>query len=51
MTVDELKSQTRKDLAGMARNRGVAGWHAMRKDELVKALSRLARRERRKNQQ
>ncbi len=49
MTVEELKSQTRKDLAGMARNRGVAGWHAMRKDELVKALSRLARRDRRKN--
>lgn len=49
MTVDELKSQTRKDLAGMAKTRGVAGWHAMRKDELVKALSRLARKDRRKN--
>ena len=49
MTVEELKSQTRKDLAGMAKTRGVAGWHAMRKDELVQALSRLARRDRRKN--
>ncbi len=49
MTVEELKSQTRKDLAGMAKTRGVAGWHAMRKDELVKALSKLVRKDRRSN--
>lgn len=48
MTVEELKSQTRKDLAGMAKVRGVAGWHAMRKEELVRALRPLVRRESRK---
>jgi len=48
MTARELKLQTRKDLAGMAKSHGVVGWHAMRKDELIQALSRLARNKRRK---
>lgn len=38
MTVEKLRTCTRKALAEMARQRGVPGWHAMRKDQLVKAL-------------
>ena len=34
-----LQDYTRKELAGMARDRGIAGWHSMRKDELVEALA------------
>ena len=33
-----LNNYTRKDLAEMARKKGVPGWHAMRKAELVSAL-------------
>lgn len=36
-----LKSQTVKDLAEMARKKGVPGWHSLRKDQLVKILMRL----------
>ena len=35
---------TAKDLAQMARERGVAGWHSMRKEELIRALVRMAQR-------
>jgi hypothetical protein len=38
MTPAVLKSFTHKDLAEMARQGGVRGWHSMRKDQLVKAL-------------
>ena len=34
-----------KHLAAMARKKRVPGWHAMRKDELVQALLKLARLE------
>lgn len=44
MTATTLRSYTAKDLAQMARERGVAGWHSMRKEELVRALVRLAQR-------
>jgi len=40
--VTTLRAQTGKDWAEMARKRGVAGWHAMRKDQLIRALLRLA---------
>lgn len=46
MTASTLKSYTCKDLAQMARSEGVSGWHSMRKDELVAALVRVARRRR-----
>jgi uncharacterized protein len=44
MTAATLRSLTAKDLAQMARERGVAGWHSMRKEELIGALVRVARR-------
>ena len=43
MTAATLRSQTAKELAQMARQNGVAGWHSMRKEELINALVRLAR--------
>jgi len=43
MTAATLRSYTAKDLAQMARQNGVAGWHSMRKEELISALVRLAR--------
>ena len=33
-----LKNYKQKDLAQMAKQRGISGWHAMRKEQLVKAL-------------
>jgi uncharacterized protein len=44
MTATTLRSYTAKDLAQMARERGVEGWHSMRKEELVRALVRMAQR-------
>ncbi len=44
ITAASLKSHTSKDLAQMARKKGVAGWHSMRKDELIKALVKLAKK-------
>src|SRR5689334_19347233 len=44
MTASSLRNQSCKELAQMARTAGLAGWHSMRKDELVKALVNHARR-------
>jgi hypothetical protein len=44
MTATKLRSYTAKDLAQMAREHGVAGWHSMRKEELIRALVRVAQR-------
>jgi uncharacterized protein len=38
MTPAALKSHSHKDLAQMAKQGGVRGWHSMRKDQLVQAL-------------
>jgi len=43
MTAASLKEYTVKDLAQMAKDRGVAGWHSMRKDQLVRALVKTER--------
>src|SRR3954447_24694273 len=39
MTVDSLKDCNKKHLAQMAKDQGIVGWHAMRKDQLIRALS------------
>ena len=44
ITTASLKTQSWKDLADMAKSKGLSGWHSMRKDELVKALVRAAQR-------
>jgi hypothetical protein len=44
MTAATLRNYSCKDLAQMARSQGLAGWHSMRKDELVRALLKHARR-------
>ncbi len=42
MTASSLRNCTIKDLARMAKRRGVNGWHSMRKDQLVRAILRSA---------
>lgn len=44
MTAAALRSRTAKDLAQMARQNGVAGWHSMKKEELIDALMLIARK-------
>lgn len=39
MKSEHLQGYTRKALADMARDQGISGWHAMRKDELIAALA------------
>ncbi len=41
MTATTLRSYTLKDLAQLAKRRGVNGWHSMRKDQLVRAILRV----------
>jgi hypothetical protein len=43
LTIAKLKSRSVKDLASTAKRRGIAGWHSMRKDELIQALMRMAK--------
>ncbi|MFH1920610.1 MAG: DUF4912 domain-containing protein [Planctomycetota bacterium] len=45
ITATRLKTHTARDLAAMAKRKRVSGWHAMRKDELIKALLKLAKSE------
>jgi len=44
----DLKAQTRRELADLAKTYGVPGWHGMKKDELVDAVTKVQRRLRRK---
>jgi len=50
MTTASLKSHTCKDLAAMAKENGVQGWHSMRKDQLIKALVQTAKSKSRASQ-
>ena len=43
ITEASLQEKTSRDLAQMARKKGVQGWHSMRKTQLVKALIKLAK--------
>ena len=38
ITTADLASQTRRELAEIAKNYGVTGWHSMRKDDLVSEI-------------
>lgn len=44
MTANTLKEYTVKDLAQMAKKRGITGWHSMRKSDLIQALVRDEKR-------
>lgn len=39
MTAETLKDCNKKNLAQMAKEQGITGWHAMRKDQLIRALT------------
>jgi hypothetical protein len=39
MTADALKDCNKRHLARLAKEKGISGWHAMRKDQLIRALS------------
>jgi hypothetical protein len=39
MTAEALKECNKRRLAQLARDKGISGWHAMRKDQLIRALS------------
>lgn len=43
LTAATLRQKPVRDLARLAKQHGVAGWHAMRKDQLIRALVRKAR--------
>lgn len=43
ITEASLQEKTSRDLAQMAKKKGVQGWHSMRKTQLVKALIKLAK--------
>lgn len=50
ITTADLKAQTRRELADLARNYGVSGWHGMKKDELITAIGKIQRGLRRKGE-
>ena len=43
MIAAKLKTRTARDLATMAKKKKIAGWHSMRKDELIRALVKQAK--------
>lgn len=49
ITTADLKTQTRRDLADAARQIGVAGWHSMKKDELIEAIRKAQRQTKKKD--
>jgi uncharacterized protein len=49
ITTADLKTRTRRELADLARNYGVPGWHGMKKDELIGEIQKVQRRLRRRS--
>ena len=49
ITTADLETQTRRDLAGTARDIGISGWHSMKKDELIAAIRKAQEAERPKD--
>ena len=49
ITAASLNAQKSKELAQLAKKRGVTGWHSMKKGDLVKALLKVARNEQRRS--
>lgn len=45
ITAATLREYRSKELAQMAKEKGVPGWHGMKKEQLVRALVRVAKRE------
>ena len=45
MTVETLKDCNKKVLARMAKDQGIVGWHAMRKDQLIRALAPASKKD------
>jgi len=43
-TVARLQNRSVKDLAALAKRKGISGWHTMRKEELVLALAKQAKK-------
>lgn len=43
ITAANLRTHTVKDLAAMAKRKGIPGWHSMRKEQLVRAMVKLAK--------
>jgi len=43
MTITSLREKPVRDLARLAKQHGVSGWHSMRKDQLIRALIRKAK--------
>lgn len=48
MTTADLKNRTVRDLASMAKKKKVPGWHAMKKDQLIRALVQKVKAESRR---
>lgn len=44
ITTASLKSSTVKDLVELAKSRGLAGWHGMKKDQLIRGLLKLTKK-------
>jgi hypothetical protein len=44
ITTASLKSSTVKDLTELAKSHGLAGWHSMKKDELIRRLLKFTRK-------
>jgi hypothetical protein len=44
MTASSLSEQKSKDLAQLAKKKGILGWHSMRKEQLIRALLKLAKK-------